>query len=49
MDTIGSFLELSLRGERGWSLPVVVWWGSGTEERPLALTSEVVDEGEGRS
>ena len=45
----GSFLEPSLRVERAWSLAVVVWWGSETEGRPLALISEVVDDGEGSS
>lgn len=45
----GNFLEPSLRGERAWSLAVVVWWGSEREGRPLALTSEVVDDGEGSS
>lgn len=49
MDPRGSFLEPSLRGERAWSLAVVVWWGSETEGRPLALMSEVVGEGEERS
>lgn len=40
----------SLRGERAWSLPVVVlWWSSDREGRPLALLSEVEDAGEGRS
>lgn len=49
MEPRGSFLEPSLRGERAWSLAVVVWWGSETDGRPLALMSEVVDEGEGAS
>ena len=42
----GSFLVPSLTGERAWSLAVVVWWGSETEGRPLALTSEVEEEGD---
>lgn len=49
MEPKGSFLEPSLRGERAWSLAVVVLWGSETEGRPLALMSELVDEGEGSS
>lgn len=49
MEPRGSFLEPSLTDERAWSLAVVVWWGSETEGRPLALMSEVVDEVEGSS
>lgn len=49
MEPRGSFLEPSLRDDRAWSLAVVVWWGSETEGRPLALMSAVVDEGDGSS